>query len=80
MEFYRVYHIDAKGETASLTNYMALNDALACEHALTLMAESRWPGAEVWEGGRRLHCAGVGRFAMGPPERGDSAQAFPSLP
>ena len=76
MEFYRVYHIDAKGETASLTNFMALNDALACERALVLMAQSRWPGAEVWESLRRVHCAGVSRFAMGPPERGDSAQAL----
>ena len=75
-----LYHIDAKGETASLTNFMALDDARACEHALALMAESRWPGAEVWERLRRVHCAGVGRFAMGPPESGDSAQAPSSLP
>ena len=75
VEFYRVYHIDAAGETASFTNFMALNDELACEHALALMAKSRWPGAEVWERLRRLHCAGVARFAMGPPERVDSAQA-----
>jgi hypothetical protein len=75
MEFYRVYHIDAKGGTAGLTNFMALNDALACKHAVAIMAQSKWPGAEVWEGGRRIHCAGVGRCAMGSPERGDSAQA-----
>jgi hypothetical protein len=80
MEFYRVYHITSKGETASLTNFMALNDVLACEHAIAIMAKSKWPGAEVWKGGRRVHCAGVAPLAMGPPERGDIASPFKPPP
>jgi hypothetical protein len=43
MKFYRVYHIDAKGETAGLTNFMALNDAVACEESLGLMAKANGP-------------------------------------
>jgi hypothetical protein len=58
MEFYRVYHIDAKGATAALTNFMAANDTLACEHASRIMAESEWPGIELWESMRRVHCYG----------------------
>ena len=73
MEFYRIYYINAKGETAGFTTFMAHNDTLACKHALTIMAKCKWPGAEVWECGRRVHCAGVVRSAKGPP---DSAQAL----
>jgi hypothetical protein len=73
MLYYRIFYINAKGETAGFTTFMALNDTLACEHALTIMAKCNWSGAEVWECGRQVHCAGVARSGMDPP---DSAQAL----
>ena len=73
MEFYRIYYINAKGETAGFSNFMALNDTLACEHAVTVMTKSEWPGAEVWENRRRVHCVGLERSVMGP------LQSRPSL-
>jgi hypothetical protein len=61
VSFCRVYHIDAKGETAGLTNFRTTRDAFACARALAIMAASKWPGAELWEGRRQVHCAGVAR-------------------
>ena len=68
MKFYRVYHIDAKGEAAGLTNFRTTSDALACEKALAIMTASRWPGIELWERGRQVHCKGITRFAADMPE------------
>jgi hypothetical protein len=68
VKFYRVYHIDAKGETAGLTNFMADNDTVACEESLALMAKSKWPGVELWESGRHVHCGGIERCTTGAPE------------
>jgi hypothetical protein len=68
MKFYQAYHLDAKGETASLTNFMAANDADACENALVVLGNSKWPGLELRECGRHVHCAGVARSSMGPPD------------
>jgi hypothetical protein len=63
--FYRVYHINAKGETADLHNFRATDDVLACELAGIMMAESKWPGIELWERARQVHCKGMTRFAAG---------------
>jgi hypothetical protein len=63
--FYHVYHIDAKDETTGLTNFRAAGDALACENAVALMTAGKWPGAELWERGRQVHCAGLIRVAAG---------------
>ena len=68
MEFYRVYHMDAKGRTAALTNFLAANDTLACERASVLMAESRWPGIELWESMRQVDCVGVTRGTVDVPD------------
>jgi hypothetical protein len=73
MKYYRIFYINAKGETAGFTTFMALNDTLACDRALSIMAKCKWSGAEVWECGRQVHCAGVARSGMGPP---DSAQVL----
>jgi hypothetical protein len=66
--FYRVYHIDAKGETAALYRFRATDDALACERASEIMAHSEWPGMELWESVRQVHCKGVTQLAAGVPE------------
>jgi hypothetical protein len=66
--FYRVYHIDATGVTQSHHNFRATDDTLACEAAGVFMAESKWPGIELWERTRMVHCKGVSRIAAGPPE------------
>jgi hypothetical protein len=66
--FYRAYQIDAKGETAALRNFMAPNDALACERAGEILAEGKWPGIEVWESARQVHCNGVTRLSAGMPD------------
>jgi hypothetical protein len=77
MKYYRIFYINAKGETAGFTTFMALNDTLACKHALSIMAKCKWPGAEVWESGaevwRPVHCAGVARSGMDLP---NSAQVL----
>jgi len=52
--FYRVYHIDAKGGTKALHNFMATSDAAACELAGNFMAQSEWPRIELWEGMRQV--------------------------
>jgi hypothetical protein len=67
VKFYRVYHIDAKGDTAGLTNFMALNDADACEKSLALMSQSKWPGVELWESARHVHCGGMARCTVSVP-------------
>lgn len=68
MEFYRVYHIDAKGGTAALTNFTADNDTLACERAGAIVAASQWPGMELWERMRQIHCHGVTRTTASVPD------------
>ena len=73
MKYYRIFYINAKGETGGFTTYMALNDTLACKHALTIMAKCKWSGAEVWNCGRQVQCAGIARSGMDLP---DSAQAL----
>ena len=65
---YRVYHIDARGVTKSHHNFKAIDDALSCEAAAVLMSESEWPGIELWESMRIVHCNGVSRIAAGMPE------------
>ena len=65
---YRLYHIDAKGGTKGLHNFAATNDTLACEQAGVFMAESEWPGIELWERMRQVHCRGVARLSAGMPE------------
>jgi len=65
---YRVYHIDAQGVTKSHHNFKSTTDTLACEAAGVLMSESEWPGIEVWEGARMVHCKGANRIAAGPSE------------
>ena len=66
--FYRVYHIDEKGGTAARHNFMAADDVLACEQAGVIMAESKWPGIELWERVRLVQCKGVTRLSAGMPE------------
>ena len=66
--FYRVYHIDAKGGAAALHNFRAPDDTLACELAGVMMAKSKWPGIELWESMRRVHCKGVTRLNASMPE------------
>jgi hypothetical protein len=76
--FYRVYHIDAKGGTAALYNFRAIDDAFACERASEIMAHSEWPGIELWESGRQVHSKGVIRLEAGisefPPQKLAAAQ------
>ena len=45
--FYRVYDIEAKGETAALYRFRATDDAAACARASEIMANSEWPGAKM---------------------------------
>jgi hypothetical protein len=59
VQFYRVYHTDRRGEITCLTNFSEANDASACEQAVALMAQHKSPGAELWEGARRVHCAAL---------------------
>jgi hypothetical protein len=68
VKFYRVYHIDAKGGTTGLTNFTTSNDDLACEQARAILARSKWPGIEVWELGRQVHCGGIALSSTGPPD------------
>jgi len=56
---YRVYHLDARGVTKSLHNFMAADDAHACETAAVFMGQSEWPGIELWESIRKVHCQGL---------------------
>jgi hypothetical protein len=65
VKFYRVYHIDAKGGTTGLTNFTTSNDDLACEQARAILARSKWPGIEVWELGRQVHCGGLRSLPQG---------------
>jgi len=67
MEFYRIYHIGAKGEIASLRNFTADSDVIACEQALAIMVECKWQGIELWESMRQVHCAGVTRGLVDVP-------------
>jgi hypothetical protein len=69
VQFYRVYHIDHRGHISGLTNFSTENDVSACERAVALMGQHNSPGAELWEGGRRVHCAGIARSESGdgPP-------------
>jgi hypothetical protein len=67
VEFYRIYHIDAKGEISGLRNFTADSDVLACEQAVAIMAESKWSGIELWEGMRQVHCVGITRGTVDAP-------------
>jgi len=66
-KFYRAYHIDAKGGTAGLKNFTALNDTEACEKALEILAQNKWPGMELWESARHVHCGGMARCTVSVP-------------
>lgn len=54
---YRVYYMNAAGVTQSHHNFSAIDDAQACKTAGVLLAESKWPGIELWERIRMVHCA-----------------------
>ena len=68
MKFYRIYHVEAHGEIAGVLNFRAADDVQACERGFAIAAEKKWPGIELWEGMRRVHCEGVARLAAGVPD------------
>jgi len=53
---YRVYHIDAAGRRSEHTNFMASEDANACETALAIQETAGWPTIEVWARDRQVTC------------------------
>jgi hypothetical protein len=73
MNFYRIYHIDSRGGTAALRNFTATDDVVACQLAGAIMAQSKWPGIELWEKTRQVLSAGEKRSAAGmadfPPQK-----------
>ena len=68
MKVYRAYRIDAHGSIISLVTFRADSDALACERAMEITADDKWPGSELWDGERHIHCDGVARLTTGEPD------------
>jgi hypothetical protein len=54
MAIYRAYHIDARGQIAGLSNFIASSDDVAWTRSLAIQVESKWPGMELWDCGRRV--------------------------
>ena len=78
MKNYRAYRINADGSVFYLVTFRADSDSLACERAREITADDKWPGLELWEGERHVHCDGVARLTTGEPDywRTDTARVL----
>ena len=57
MKFYRCYFLSRADAIKDVAEFQSRDDRAAVEHARTIFkAQILYPGFELWEGARRIHC------------------------
>ncbi|HVA14559.1 MAG TPA: hypothetical protein VNF99_15025 [Stellaceae bacterium] len=57
MKFYRCYLLSRANAIKDVAEFQSRDDGAAIEHARAIVtAQTLYPGFELWEGARRIHC------------------------